>query len=129
MIKCFFSGFSGEMDQVPRRLSSSLTLGSTDDTRFCHLCPNVRASANCVDCQIYLCPRCESQHKKYPAFKDHLLLKGVKMPSLYAKGHGTRIDALDKGSDFVSNTDPAGTLSINKLLSYWFEVALITVWK
>jgi len=117
------------MDQVRRRLSSSLTLGSTDDTKFCHLCPNVRATAYCVDCQIYLCTNCKGQHKKYPAFKDHQLLKGVKMPSLNATGPGTRPDDLDKGSDFIPSTDPAGTISINKLLSYWFEVALITVRK
>jgi len=117
------------MDQVPRRLSSSLTLGSTDDAIFYHLCPNARSTAYCVDCQIYLCPNCKDRHKKYPAFKDHQLLKGEKMPSINAAGPRTTIDNLDKSSNFVSSTDTTGTLSINKLLSYWFEVALITVRK
>jgi len=71
-------------------MASSLTLGSTDDTMFCHLCPNVRASAYCVDCRIYLCPSCESQHKK-----DHRLLTGKKMPTR----HGTSTDDLNKCPD------------------------------
>jgi len=78
-------------------MASSLTLGSTDDTMFCHLCTNVRASAYCLDCQIYLCPSCESQHKKFPTFKDHRLLTDNKMPSFYPTCHGT--DDLNKCSD------------------------------
>jgi len=85
------------MDQVGGAMARSLTLGSTDDTMFCHLCPNVRASAYCVDCRIYLCPSCESQHKKYPTFKDHRLLTGGKMPSFYPTKHGT--DDLNKCLD------------------------------
>jgi len=80
-------------------MASSLTLGSTDDTMFCHLCPNVRASAYCVDCRIYLCPSCESQHKKYPTFKDHRLLTGQKMPSFFPTRHGTSRDDLNKCPD------------------------------
>ena len=80
-------------------MARSLTLGSTDDTMFCHLCPNVRASAYCVDCRIYLCPSCEGQHKKYPTFKDHRLLTGKKMPSFYPRGHGTSTDDLNKCPD------------------------------
>ena len=111
------------------RRASSVKLRSNYDTIFCHLCPNARSTAYCVDCQIYLCTNCKGQHKKYPAFKDHQLLKGRKMPLLNATGPGTRPDDLDNGSDFIPSTDPTGTLSINKLLSYWFEVALITVRK
>jgi len=85
------------MDEVGGAMASSLTLGSTDDTMFCHLCPNARASAYCLDCQIYLCPSCEGQHKKYPTFQDHRLLTGGKMPSFYLTGHGT--DDLNKCSD------------------------------
>jgi len=32
------------MDQVGGAMASSFTMGSTDDTMFCHLCPNVRAT-------------------------------------------------------------------------------------
>jgi len=78
-------------------MASSLTLGSTDDTMFCHLCTSVRASAYCMECQIYLCPSCEGQHKKYPTFQDHRLLTGSKMPSFYPTGHGT--DDLNKCLD------------------------------
>jgi len=85
------------MDQVGGAMASSFTMGSTDDTMFCHLCPNVRATAYCVDCWIYLCPSCEGQHKKDPTFKDHRLLTGGKMPSFYPTGHGT--DDLNKCSD------------------------------
>jgi len=76
------------MDQVGGAMASSLTLGSTDDTMYCHLCSNVRASAYCVNCSIYLCPTCEAHHKKYPTFKDHKLLSGIKMPYFYLQGQG-----------------------------------------
>jgi len=85
------------MDQVGGAKASSLTVGSTDDTMFCHLCPNVKAFAYCVDCRIYLCPSCEGQHKKFPTFKDHRLLTGGAMPSFYPTGHGT--DDLNKCSE------------------------------
>jgi len=70
-------------------MASSLTLGSTDNTMFCHLCPAVRASAYCMECRIYLCPSCEGQHKNYPTFQDHRLLTGGNMPSFHPTGHGT----------------------------------------
>jgi len=87
------------MDEVGGAMASPLTFGSTDDTMFCHLCPNVRASAYCVDCRIYLCPSCEGQHKKYPTFKDHRLLTGKKMPSFFPTQHGTSTDDLNKCPD------------------------------
>jgi len=87
------------MDQVGGAMASSLTLGSTDDTMYCHLCSNVRASAYCVNCSIYLCPTCEAHHKKYPTFKDHQLLLGKKMPSFYPQGHGTSANDLRKCKD------------------------------
>ena len=85
------------MNQLGGSMARSLTLGSTDDTMFCHLCTNLRASAYCVDCRIYLCPSCEGQHKKYPLFKDHRLLTGGKMPSFFPTGRGA--DDLNKCSD------------------------------
>jgi len=99
------------MGQVGARMSSIFTLGSTYDTILCHLCPNVRASAYCVDCQIYLCPNCKDQHKKYPAFKDHQLLEGKKMPLLNAAGHMARTNDLDYGSDSISSTDSVSSTS------------------
>jgi len=100
------------MDHIGRKLSTSLALDSKDDTRFCHLCPYARASAYCVDCWIYLCPRCKGQHKKYPAFKNHQLLKGEEMSSLYATEHGTRTDDMDKCSDFISSTGLASSTAV-----------------
>jgi len=85
------------MDQVRGAMANSLTLGSTDDTMFCHLCTTVKASAYCLDCRIYLCPSCEGQHKKYPTFKDHRLLTGGKLPSFYPTKHGR--DDLNKCLD------------------------------
>jgi len=92
-----FSSYSATMDEVGGAKASTQP-GSTQDI-FCHLCPNVRAAAHCVDCRIYLCGSCEGHHTKYPTFDKHRVLSGTKMPSSLHQGHGNIADDLRRCSD------------------------------
>ena len=80
------------MDQVGGAKASAQ---STHDN-FCHLCPNVRAAAHCVDCRIYLCGSCGGHHTK---FDNHRVLSGTKMPPSSHQGHGNIADDLRRCSD------------------------------
>jgi len=85
------------MDEVGGAKSSTQP-GSTHD-KVCHLCPNVRAAAHCVDCRIYLCGSCEGNHKKIPTLKNHRVLKDIKMPSSLYQGNGNIAYDLRRCSD------------------------------
>jgi len=81
-----FSSNSATMDEVGGAKSSTQP-GSTHD-KVCHLCPNVRAAAHCVDCRIYLCWTCEGNHKKIPTLENHQVMTGTTMPSNLHQGNG-----------------------------------------
>jgi len=85
------------MDQVGGAKASKQP-GTTHDI-FCHLCPNVQAAAHCVDCRIYLCGSCESQHAKFPLFKNHRVLTGTMMSSSLHHGHDIIVEDIRRCSD------------------------------
>jgi len=74
------------MDQVGGAKASTQP-GTTHDI-FCHICPNVQATAHCVDCRIYLCESCKGNHTKFPRFDSHQLVSGTNMPSFLHQGYG-----------------------------------------
>jgi len=75
------------MAGLPGGLSASMAAGS-DDSMYCKLCPTVKATAYCLRCKMYLCPRCTRHHKIIPDTASHKILEGDKFPSFYASGHG-----------------------------------------
>ena len=78
------------MSEVPGRKSALLTAGS-NDSKYCRVCPAVKASAYCMQCKIYICPSCVGHHKVLPATAFHKLLTEDKFPSFYQTGHGEYI--------------------------------------
>jgi len=75
------------MAQAPGALSASQAAAS-DDSMYCKLCPTVKATAYCLRCNMYLCPRCTGHHKIIPDTAFHQILEGDKFPSFYPTGHG-----------------------------------------
>jgi len=69
-------------------MADSVNAGSDDASiLYCQPCGNVLANAYCRDCSEYLCLNCTSVHEKLSITKNHVLLKGTKIPSFYqAKG-------------------------------------------
>jgi len=49
--------------------------------RYCDVCPDVLASAICVNCQEYMCTDCSSYHRRITATRGHTLLTGDEFSS------------------------------------------------
>jgi len=86
ILNIVFSSNSATMDEVGGAKSSTQP-GSTHD-KVCHLCPNVRAAAHCVDCRIYLCLTCKGNHTKIPTLENHRVMPGTNLPTSLHQGNG-----------------------------------------